>query len=80
MLDISKGIVKWNLFEAKKELKKGMEKMDSKISGLKFNPIKLSFMGVNGSIGREGGTSNLFKITLTQNIVYHVYNDGKTIN
>jgi RNA polymerase sigma factor (sigma-70 family) len=80
LLDITKGTIKWHLFEAKKELKKGMEKMDNKISELKFNPIKFSFMGVNGSVGREGGTSNFFKSTLAQNIVYSIYNGGKTIN
>lgn len=80
LLDIPKGTVKWHLFEAKKELKKGMEKMDNKISELKFNPIKFSFMGVNGSVGREGGTNNFFKSTLAQNIVYSTYNDAKTIN
>lgn len=80
LLDIPKGTVKWHLFEAKKELKKGMEKMDNKLSELKFNPIKFSFMGVNGSVGREGGTNNFFKSTLAQNIVYSIYNKGKTIN
>lgn len=80
LLDIPKGTVKWHLFETKKELKKGMEKMDNKITELRFNPIKFSFMGVNGSIGTEGGTSNFFKSILAQNIVYTIYNDGKTIN
>lgn len=80
LLDIPKGTVKWHLFDAKKELKKGMENMDNKVSELKFNPIKFSFMGVNGSIGKEGGTSNFFKSSLAQNIVYSIYVEGKTIN
>lgn len=80
LLNIPKGTVKWHLFEAKKELKEGMEKMNNRLSELKFNPIKFSFMGVNGSIGREGGTSNFFKSTLAQNIVYSIYNKGKIIN
>ncbi|MGL5642510.1 MAG: hypothetical protein ACRDDM_09580 [Paraclostridium sp.] len=54
--------------------------MDNKVSELKFNPIKFSFMGVNGSIGKEGGTSNFFKSSLAQNIVYSIYVEGKTIN
>lgn len=80
LLDIPKGTVKWHLFEAKKELKEGMEKMDNRLSELKFNPIKFSFMCVNGSVGREGGTSNFFKSTLAQNIIYSIYNKEKTIN
>lgn len=80
LLDIPKGTVKWHLFDAKKELKKGMEKMDNKVSELKFNPIKFSFMGVNGSIGKEGGTSNFFKSSLAQNIIYSIYVEAKTVN
>lgn len=80
LLDIPKGTVKWHLFEAKKELKKGMESMNNRISELKFNPIKFSYMGVNGSIGSEGSTSNFFKSILAQNIAYSVYMEGKTIN
>ncbi|MGL5750981.1 MAG: RNA polymerase sigma factor, partial [Paraclostridium sp.] len=80
LLDIPKGTVKWHLFEAKKELKKGMESMNNRIAELKFNPIKFSYMGVNGCIGSEGGTSKFFKSTLAQNIVYCVYKEGKTIN
>lgn len=80
LLDIPKGTVKWHLFDAKKELKKGMEKMDNKVSELKFNPIKFSFMGVNGSIGKDGGTSNFFKSSLAQNIIYSIYVEGKTVN
>ena len=38
-LGIPLGTVKWHLFEAKKELKRGMD-MTRKASELKFNPIK----------------------------------------
>ena len=46
------GTVKWHLFEAKKELKKGMEKM-REASSLKFNPIRFSLIGINGSTGTK---------------------------
>ena len=44
-LDIPLGTVKWHLFEAKKELKRGMDTM-RKTSELKFNPIKFSRIGL----------------------------------
>ncbi|MBR4962105.1 MAG: RNA polymerase sigma factor, partial [Clostridia bacterium] len=45
-LGIPVGTVKWHLFEAKKELKRGMETM-RETSELKFNPIKFDFLGIN---------------------------------
>ena len=41
LLNIPVGTVKWHLFEAKKELKRGMDTM-RKTSELKFNPISSS--------------------------------------
>lgn len=79
LLEIPSGTVKWHLFEAKKELKKGMENMRD-LSDLKFNPIKFSLMGVNGSIGAKGSTSDFFRSSLSQNIAYAVYREAKTIN
>ncbi|MBE6954219.1 MAG: RNA polymerase sigma factor, partial [Ruminococcaceae bacterium] len=46
-LDIPLGTVKWHLFEAKKELKRGMDTM-RKTSELKFNPIKFDLCGFSG--------------------------------
>ena len=43
-LGIPLGTVKWHLFEAKKELKRGMDKM-RKASELKFNPVKFHYYG-----------------------------------
>lgn len=37
-------------------------------------------MGVNGSIGTMGNTSNFFRSTLSQNIAYCVWKESKTIN
>ena len=44
------GTVKWHLFEAKKELKRGMEKMREN-GDLKYNPVKFAGYGINGSLG-----------------------------
>jgi len=78
-LGIPIGTVKWHLFEAKKDLKKGMETV--RIAGeLKFNPIRFSLMGLSGSVGSMGSTSNFFRSILSQNIAYSVYRQPKTIN
>lgn len=79
ILGLSIGTVKWHLFEAKSEIKKGMEKMRD-VKELRFNPIKFDLMGQNGSIGDMGGISNFFRSTLSQNIAYCVWKEGKTIN
>lgn len=77
-LDIPLGTVKWHLFEAKKELKRGMDTM-RKASELKFNPIKFHSYGINGSIGTKS-PDEFFRSTLSQNICYCVRNTAKTIN
>ena len=77
-LDIPLGTVKWHLFEAKKELKRGMDTM-RKTSELKFNPIKFSSLGINGSIGTKS-CDEFFRSALSQNICYCVRNEAKTVN
>lgn len=77
-LDIPLGTVKWHLFEAKKELKRGIE-MERKASELKFNPITFDTIGNNGSIGERGGSENFLRSALSQNIVYLTRRDSKTI-
>lgn len=77
-LGISPGTVKWHLFEAKKELKRGMDKM-RKTSELKFNPIKFESYGLSGSIGTKS-LDEFFRSTLSQNVCYCVRNQAKTIN
>jgi len=78
-LDIPLGTVKWHLFEAKKELKRGMETM-RKTSELKFNPIKFSLCGFSGSMGTKGNVGNFFRSPIAQNIAYCVKDNAKTIN
>ena len=77
-LDIPLGTVKWHLFEAKKELKRGMDRM-RKTSELKFNPIKFHTYGLNGTVGTKS-PDEFFRSTLSQNICYCVRNTAKTVN
>ena len=77
-LGIPLGTVKWHLFEAKKELKRGMDTM-RKASELKFNPIKFNSYGINGSVGKKS-LDEFFRSKLTQNICYCVSNTAKTVN
>lgn len=77
-LGISPGTVKWHLFEAKKELKRGMDKM-RETSELKFNPIRFESYGLSGSIGTKS-LDEFFRSTLSQNVCYCVRNQAKTIN
>ena len=76
-LGIPLGTVKWHLFEAKKELKRGMDTMRN-ASQLKFNPIKFHSYGVNGSVGKKS-PDEFFRSTLVQNICYCVRNTAKTV-
>lgn len=73
------GTVKWHLFEAKKELKKGMESMRANRE-LSFNPIRFELCGFNGSVGTLGGTEAFFRSALSQNIVYSAWKSPKTVN
>ena len=77
-LGIPLGTVKWHLFEAKKELKRGMDTM-RKTSELKFNPIKFHSYDINGTVGTKSN-DEFFRSTLSQNICYCVRNEYKTIN
>lgn len=77
-LNIPLGTVKWHLFEAKKELKRGME-MERKASELKFNPVVFDAVGVNGSVGEEGGADRFLRSALSQNIVYLTLREPKTV-
>ncbi|MBE5814279.1 MAG: RNA polymerase sigma factor [Clostridiales bacterium] len=77
-LGIPLGTVKWHLFEAKKELKRGMDTM-RKASSLQFAPIRFSSWGINGSSGKKS-PDEFLRSTLAQNICYCVRNEAKTVN
>ena len=78
-LNIPLGTVKWHLFEAKKELKRGMDTM-RKTSELKFNPIKFDLWGFSGSVGTKGSPARFFDSLIAQNIEYAVLKEAKTVN
>ena len=75
-LNIPLNTVKWHLFEAKKELKRGMNIM-RKTNELKFNPIKFNDYSISGSVGTQS-PDEFLRSTLAQNICYCVRNDAKT--
>ena len=77
-LNIPVGTVKWHLFEAKKELKRGMDTM-RKTSELKFNPITFDYSAINGSIC-EKSPEEIFRSPLSQNICYCVRNQAMSVN
>lgn len=77
-LGIPLGTVKWHLFEAKKELKRGMDTMRQ--SGeLRFHPIQFHSCGINGSVGKKS-PDEFFRSALSQNICYCVRHTAKTVN
>lgn len=76
-LGVPLGTVKWHLFEAKKELKRGMDRM-RKAGELKFNPIKFHSWGINGSVGTKS-PDEFMRSALNQNICYCVRSTAKTV-
>lgn len=78
-LNIPLGTVKWHLFEAKKELKRGVN-MERNYGELKFNPVRLTRICCNGSVGAKGSNANFLRSALSQNIVYSVRNTRKSVN
>lgn len=77
-LNISMGMVKWHLFEAKKELKRRIKTMKH-TRNLQFNPIRFDSYGLNGNIGTKS-LDEFFRSSLSQNICYCIRNTAKTIN
>lgn len=78
-LAIPLGTVKWHLFEAKKDLKRGIDTMKQP-SELKFNPIEFERCGFSGSTGTMGGAHNFLRTRLSQNIAYSIFREAKSIN
>lgn len=76
-LGVPLGTVKWHLFEAKKELKRGMDRM-RKAGELKFNPIQFHSWGINGSVGTKS-PDEFMRSALNQNICYCVRSTAKTV-
>ncbi len=78
-LGIAVGTVKWHLFEAKKELKRGVS-MTREYGKLKFDPIKFKGCHNDGTIGTKGHNRNFFRSALTQNIAYLIRDRYKSVN
>lgn len=78
MLDLPLGTVKWHLFEARRELKKGINTM-RETSELKFRPIRFHSYGFNGEMGKKS-PDEFFRSTLVQNICYCVRREAMTVN
>lgn len=78
-LGIPLGTVKWHLFEAKKDLKKGMDTMKEQ-SELKFNPVEFEICGFSGSTSTMGSAHNFLRTRLSQNIAYSIFREAKSIN
>ena len=78
-LSIPLGTVKWHLFEAKKELKRGMDSMRN-AGELKFNPIKFNLCGFCGSLGTNGSPTKFFDSLLAQNIEFSVLREAKNVS
>ncbi len=76
-LGIPLGTVKWHLFEAKQELKRGIDKMRYS-SELKFNPIKFDTVGFCGSSGTKS-TEDFFPSAVSQNICYDARSEAKSV-
>jgi hypothetical protein len=77
-LKLPVGTVKWHLHEAKRELRKGMDRMREN-GTLSFNPIRLTGMGHSGRPGSRGDTADFLRSTLAQNIVYAAYHKPMSI-
>ncbi len=78
-LFIPVGTVKWHLYEAKNNLKEGIN-MSRTAGTLGINPVCFSDMGHSGYAGKLGDTADFLKNSLTQNIVYSTYHTPKTVN
>lgn len=78
-LSLPIGTVKSHLFEARKNLKRGMEKMRT-TSELKFNPVHFDFCSTSGKAGTNGSNSQLLRSVLSQNIIYAVRKEAKAVD
>ncbi len=77
MLNLPLGTVKWRLFNARKELKKGMVKLRN-YGEKSFKPGHLNLF-IKGIHGKKGAPFNLVQRMLPQNILLSVYESPKTI-
>lgn len=79
VLHVPPGTVKWHLFEARRELQSKMTQIRN-MEHLKFDPIRFSGFGTEGSIGTDGSPWRVFRTSLVQNIAYACWREGRTVN
>lgn len=78
VLGLPVNTVKWHLRDAKKEMRKGMNRMQG-AGVLSVNPIRLTNTGHAGTPGKLGETNDFLGRALAQNIVYAAYRKARTI-
>jgi RNA polymerase sigma factor (sigma-70 family) len=78
VLGIPVNTVKWHLSDAKKELKKGMNRI-RKTGELSINPIRLTGTGHSGTPAHQE-TNDFLGRTLAQNIVFAAYHKPLSIH
>lgn len=78
ILGLPLGTVKWHLNAAKKDLREGMSKMRER-TDLAFNPIEFGQIGMSGWDGELGSAHNFFRSALSQNIVYSIFRQERTV-
>ena len=76
-LGMPEGTIKWHLSDAKKQLKKGMERMREK-GRLGIEPVELGLMGNIGTPGTLGDIKYFLNSKLRKNIAYAAYYESKT--
>lgn len=79
ILSLPLGTVKWHLYDAKSNLKKGL--MSVRTTGtLGLNPIEFDSMGHGGCVGPKGDTADFLRTRLAQNVAFAAYFTPKTVN
>ncbi|HHT36326.1 MAG TPA: hypothetical protein GX019_04025 [Firmicutes bacterium] len=77
LLGVSPGTVKWRLFEARKQLKRGMGEMRN-FGEKSYNPSRL-VIGINGKQGNDDSPFSLTDRIIPQNLLLAAYERPKTI-
>lgn len=77
-LSLPVGTVKWHLHQAKKELKQHME-ITRPVEHLKFDPVRFTGFGTEGSTGADGSPWRVFRSSLAQNIAYACWRKARTV-
>jgi len=77
ILGIPVGTVKWRLFDARRDLKKGMARMRG-YGQRSFNPSRLN-LAISGNNASDGSPFSLVKRAIPQNILLATYDEPRTV-